>query len=320
MKALKSAFIALLVSLLPLLAAQESGTESIVVGLLKGPTGIGLERLLDNPPSLAGGKKLECVILPSIDLMISKIGRGELAFACLPTNTAALLYKAGTGYSLAAVIGNGMLSFLTNDASIGSASDLRGKKIQVSGQGAVPEYVFRAIIASKGMDSSKDVELLFGMAYPEAAAALIAGKIDSALLPEPFATMARSGNPSLRSPFDVQAEYALTGGTPDYPISVLAVNSAFAKADPSSAKAVLEAAKASIAWVKEHPAEAGALEEKLGFGLPGKTAAVSIPRTNYVFKTARAARPEIESLFRRFLDHSKEFSGGSLPDDGFYAF
>jgi NitT/TauT family transport system substrate-binding protein len=320
MKAPKSIAIALLAALLPLLPAQDGGKDRIVVGLLKGPTGIGLELLVENPPPLPGGKKFECVILPSVDLMISKIGRGELAFACLPTNTAALLYKAGTGYALAAVIGNGMLSFLTNDASIYSAIDLRGKRIQVSGQGAVPEYVFRSIIASKGMDPLKDVELLFGMPYPEAAAALIAGKIDSALLPEPFATMALSGKASIRSPFDVQAEYALTGGAADYPISVLSVNLAFAKSDPASAKAVLAAAKASIAWVREHPAEAGALEEKLGFGLPAKTAASSIPRSNYVFKTAREARPEVESLFRRFLEHSKEFSGGNLPDDGFYAF
>jgi len=320
MKASRASFIAIAAIISSGLAAQAKTPAAVKVGLLKGPTGIGLRKLMDEPPALPDGAPLECVVLPSVDLMVAMIGRGELDFAALPSNTAALLYKSGTGYALAAVIGNGMLSFLTTDASIKSVADLRGKRVQVSGQGAVPEYVLRAVIASKGMDPSKDVELLFGMAYPEAAAALIAGKIDSALLPEPFATMARAGSARVLSPFDVQREYAASGGAADYPISVLSVRTEFARKRPAEARAVLGACKSSLEWVRANPEAAGVLEAELGFGLPAKVAAASIPRTNYVFRTASDARAEIESLFKRFLEHAPAFSGGVLPDDGFYAF
>ncbi len=320
MKASRASLIAFAALIASGLVAQNKAPAVVKIGLLKGPTGIGLMKLMEKPPELPDGASVECLVLPSVDLMVGMIGRGELDFAALPSNTAALLYRSGTGYALAAVIGNGMLSFLTTDASIRSVADLRGKRVQVSGQGAVPEYVFRAVIASKGMDSTKDVELLFGMAYPEAAAALISGKIASALLPEPFATMARSGNPKVFSPFDIQREYAASGGAADYPISVLSVKAEFARKRPLVARAVLDACRASLEWVRANPEAAGALEAELGFGLPAKVAAVSIPRTNYVFKTAIEAREEIESLFRRFLEHSPAFSGGTLPDDGFYAF
>jgi NitT/TauT family transport system substrate-binding protein len=302
------------------LSAQGAGKDSILVGILKGPTGICMEKLAEKPLVLADGRKVECVILPSVDLMVARMARGELALAALPSNTAAIIHRGGMGYVLAAVTGKGMLSFITRDSSIRSVAGLRGKEIQVSGQGAVPEYVFRTILAARGLDPAKDLKLLFGMPYPEIASSLIAGRIDSALLPEPFATMALAGNKELQRPFDVQAEYASAGGAKDYPLSVLVIRKGFLTDDPEAARSILKAVEESIAWVKANPQEAGALAERLEFGLKASVAAASIPKANYVFETAKAAKPEIEALYRRFLAFAPESLGGSLPGEDFYAY
>lgn len=303
------------------LPAQEKVLPTtIVVGVLKGPTGIGLIRLVDKPLVLPDGRKVECAVVPSVDLMVAKLARKELVFASLPTNTAASLYKLDTGYALAAVTGNGMLSVLTRDPSIKGVADLRGKTLYASGQGAVPEYVLRAILTKASIDPDTGLSLRFGLAYPEIAASLIAGKIDTALLPEPFATMALSGSKELRQAFDVQKEYAGAGGAADYPISVLSVRSDFARAEPAAAVAILQAVKESIAWVKANPAEAGALAEKLDFGLKAAVATASIPKTNYVFRTAKESKSDIQALFSLFLARDPDSLGGALPDEGFYAF
>jgi NitT/TauT family transport system substrate-binding protein len=293
---------------------------SLVVGVLKGPTGVGLIKLVDSRAALPDGASVTYQIVPSVDIMLSKLTTGEVDIAALPTNTAAKLYNGGVGYSLAAVIGNGMLSYISSDPSVSSVASLKGREIAASGQGAVPEYVFRLILQKGGLDPDKDLRLDFSRPYPEAVASLVAGKIQDAVLPEPFATMALMGNPKLRVPFDIQALYAAAGGSSTYPISVLVVKKELAAKDPARVKAFLDAVKTSIAWTKANPAEAGAVVERLEFGMKAKVAEASIPKTNYVFSGAKEARKDVEALFKVFLKENPQSIGGKLPDDAFYAF
>lgn len=57
---------------------------------------------------------------------------------------AAKLYSAGIPLSLAAVVGDGMVSFLTSDPAVSSLADLKGKEIFVAGQGATRTTSFAA--------------------------------------------------------------------------------------------------------------------------------------------------------------------------------
>lgn len=303
------------------LCAQDAKSSSpLVVGLLKGPTGVGLARLADSQGAPAPDPAASYRIVPSVDIMLSKITTGEVDIAALPANTAAKLYNGGLGYALLAVIGNGMLSYVTADPGLTEVRALAGRKIFVSGQGSVPEYVFRMILSKNGLDPDASLSLDFTLAYPEAVAALVAGKIRDAVLPEPFATMALSGNPALRVPFDIQALYAASGGTADYPISVLVVKKETAAKRPDAVKVFLAAARESIAWTVANPADAGKIVERLEFGMKATVAEASIPKANYVFKTARDSKAEIETLFGILLRQNPASIGGKLPDAGFYAF
>ena len=190
--------------------------------------------------------------------------------------------------------------------------------MEVAGQGAPPDYVFRKILLSKGLRPDTDVVFGYSLAYPEIAQALIAGRVSLAMLPEPFATMARSGNRNLRPVSDIQEEWVAAGGSGNFPMTVLVVDGDWAASHRAALSTVLERLKNSIEWVVSNPAEAGALVEKHDLGLSAPVVAAAVPRSNYVFQSAANARPALESLYRAFLEFAPQAIGGALPADSFY--
>jgi NitT/TauT family transport system substrate-binding protein len=263
------------------------------------------------------GQRLKIVAVPSADMMAAKVISGEYAGAVLPVNLAAKLRASGLPIALGAVIGNGMLSLLTTDATFESLAGLKGKELNVAGQGATPEFLIRRLLKDSGMDPEKDLHLAFALPYPEMAAALAGGKISYALLPEPFVTLARMANPALRSPVDIRALWQKSTGMQDYPMTVIVfrTDGSITEAD---ARAILEAVHESIDFVERDHKKAAAFVEKNDLGLKAGVAEAAIPRSNYVFIRPRDARASIESLLQEFLKVSPAGIGGRLPDDYFY--
>jgi NitT/TauT family transport system substrate-binding protein len=300
---------------LPALFAE---SPSLLVGALKGPSGIGLIRLFESPPASGDAPIFKPVAVASVELMTAKIISGEYGAGVLPVNVAAKLRASGIPIRLAAVVGEGMLSFLSADRSIHSLADLRGKRIALAGQGATPDYLFRRLLRGARLDPAKDLRLDYSLPYPEAAAALAAGEIAYAVLPEPFSTMARQRNPRLEERLDLGALWKAETGQDSYPMTCLVVSSALADRRPELVRTLLAASADSIAWVASHPAEAGALVERHDLGLKAAVAAAAIPRCAFAFKDARSARPGIEALLDAFIELAPASVGGRLPDDGFY--
>lgn len=301
------------------LFSETAAPKPIVIGGLKGPSGVGMVKLFETPPSPPEGSIVQLIPVASADLMTAKLISGEYDCGVLPLNIAAKLYAAGIPIKLAAVVGDGMVSFLSADATIGSLPDLKGRTVNVAGQGATPDFLFRKLLKDAGLDPEKDLRLDYSLPYPEAAAALSAGKIACAILPEPFATMARTANPALRSTIDLGALWTSRTGQASYPMTAFVVSARLASERPQAIKAILDAYEASIDWVIAYPSEAGALVEKQDLGLKAAIAAKAIPLSAYVFTRAREARPSVEVLLGVFLNLAPASVGGKLPDEGFYA-
>ncbi len=297
---------------------QAQNQHTIAIAGLKGPSGIGMVKMFDAAPEIPD-VKVTMTAVGSADLVAAKVISGEFDAAILPVNVAAKLYTSKIAIQLAAITGNGMVSFLTNDSSIHSLSDLRGREVHVAGQGATPDFVFRAILRKNGIDPDKDLRLTYSLPYPEAALSLAAGKIRIAILPEPFATQARMANVDITSPLDLDFLWKKATNQASYPMTAFVVSKRIATYMPAAVKAVLIAYRDSIAWVRSNPAAAGVLVEKHDLGLKAAVASRSIPRSNYVFQTAGEARPAIEALLSVFLTMAPASIGGSLPDGAFYA-
>jgi NitT/TauT family transport system substrate-binding protein len=286
---------------------------------LKGPSGVGIIRLLDSPPMISGFNIKVEALAPQPELLAARFISGEAKVGILPVNMAAKIASSGRDLRVLAVIAEGMLSLLSSDPSVRSLGDLKGKTVEVSsGQGATPDFVFRRILTRRGIDPDRDLTLGYALSYPEITQSLIAGKVSIALIPEPFATMALLGKPELIVAADIQNEWKFSEGGSNYPMTFLVADGAFASANPVAVNGILDAVSDSIKWVNAHPAEAGVLAEKHDLGLRAPVVTAAIPKSNYVYTSAAEARPSIEALFKVFLEFAPASIGSVLPADRFY--
>lgn len=302
-------------------AAQAAPLEPLVVrvGALKGPSGIGMIGLFEDPPALPQAATAAFEAVPSADAMAAKLLSGELDAAVLPVNMAAKLYNAGLGYRLVAVVGNGMVKLVTTDPSLSSPADLRGRELYVAGQGATPEFLMRTVLPEVGLDPERDLRMVFNMPYPEMAASLVAGRIDSAVLPEPFATLALSGNRDAAVPFSLTELWRRATGQDDYPMTVFVVRASLIDERPAAVAALAAAYESSIRSTIADPVAAGTLVEKHGMGLKAPVAAAAIPACAFTFVAAPEARSAVEALLSVFIAAVPASVGGKLPDDAWYA-
>jgi NitT/TauT family transport system substrate-binding protein len=291
--------------------------QQLTIYTLKGPSGVGMIQLFSKLPT-AKGFKIKIEALADSQQMAARLISGEAKIGILPPNVAAKLASTGKPIQIAAVTGEGMLSLLSNSNSVTDIKSLKGKTVSVSGQGAVPEFVFKKILIANKLNPDKDLKLDYSLAYPEIAQSLIAGRIENAILPEPFATMALSGNKNIRKVGDIQEEWAKAGGSKNYPITVLVVNADFAKENPKLIETIMNSIKNSIDWVKKDPKAAGTLVEKYKLGPGASEITAAIPSSNYNFIRATDAKNDLVELFTIFLDFAPDSIGGSLPKDDFY--
>ena len=308
-------------------AVTEAQTrKEITVYSIRGPSAVALLSLFESPPQ-SDTYTVDVRVFPQADVLSALFISGEAKIGILPPNMAAKIAASGKKLQVAAVTGTGMLSLLSGDPAVRRIEDLKGKTVEVAGQGATPDFVFRKILQSKGMAPGKDITLGYALAYPEMALALAAGRIRYALLPEPFATMAMNANGKLTVVGDIQKEWEQITSDPgstgitdagNFPMTVLVVDADFARDNPNLVGAILTSIENSIQWVTSHPAEAGSLAEKYELGIPSNVVRDAIPRSNYTFIPLPQARAALEALFSVFLQYSPASIGGRLPSDSFY--
>lgn len=294
--------------------------ESINMAVLNGPSGMCFAYLFENVPAInATGISYEVCASP--DVLIPKLLKGEIDIGILPPNAAAKIYaKQPDSIVLAGVSGLGMLNLVSTDKSIKSLEDLKGKTVFVAGQGSTPEYVFRAVLEKSGYetgDAAGAVKLDFSIPASEMAAAIASGKIEYAVMPEPFATVATSKGNCFRA-LNLQELWQKSFGKETFPMTAIVVRKEFAAKYPETVRAFLREAEKAIGWTEQNPKDAAALVEKHTLGLKAAIAEKAIPNCAFSYMPAKKARPVIEELLNVFLSYAPESVGGKLPDNQFY--
>lgn len=298
-------------------SAQQSA-EKVLISILKGPSGIASAWMMSDPPQ-STGVELRFVTAASADLVTAKLISGEIQGGVLPVNVAAKLFNAGVPIQALAVVGNGMVKFLSGDPSIRRLADIRGRDIHIAGQKATPDYLFRFLADKESLKAGEDYRAIYNLAYPEMAAQLAAGMIDCAVLPEPFATQALLLNSSIRVAVDLDALWKEKTGFESYPMSLFVVSKALSMRQPQLVEAIGSAYARSIEWTNADPATTAKLIETLDLGMKAQVALVAIPRSNYVYIKASRAKASIEALLSLFLVSDPQSIGGKLPSGAFYA-
>lgn len=300
---------------------QAENPKVLHASVLNGPSGIGMAYLFENNPRLDGVKTtFETTASP--DVLLPKMVKGEIDIGILPTNAAAKIYNVNGLVVLGAVVGEGNLFVMSRDKSIKTIADLAGKKVSVAGHGSTPDYMLR-YMASKELieigEGANHINMDFSIPTAEIAPSLIAGKIDYALVPEPFATICQMKDQTIRRSLNLQELWmAYTDEAVNYPLTVCVIRKEFAEKYPNTTRSFLDAYRQSIEWTNENPVEAGKLVEKHTLGLPATIASKAIPNASFAFVPAIDAKGFVESLLTIFMHSSPESIGGKLPDDGFY--
>ena len=144
MKKYTSLFLAALMLAVLLLGcgATTAADEPVVIrlGSLKGPTTMGMVKLLNDAEAGLTANKYESTIAAAADELTPKLLKGELDVLALPVNAGSVLYnKSNGGVTMLAVNTLGVLYILEKGGeTVQSVADLKGKTIYATGKGNTP--------------------------------------------------------------------------------------------------------------------------------------------------------------------------------------
>lgn len=270
------------------------------IAILNGPSSIPCAYIIEENPEY---DFLNCA---SAQIALPKLIKGEADFGFLPPNIAAKVYTENNQDLIClGVCGYGNI-FLISKNEISDLSELEGKTIACAGQGATPEYVMNYILSEKQI---KNVTLDFSIPNAQIAPMLISGKIDYAVVPEPFVSVAQNSDSSVKS-LSISKEFSEVTGGKDFPMTVLVVNKKYAENHKKEISAFIKIYENAVTRTVANPKEAATLAEKNNLGLKAEVAENAIPNCAFLWKPAKKAKSEIEMLLKIFNQ--------TLPDSGFY--
>jgi len=297
------------------IAAADEATEKINVASLKGPTSMGLVKLMQDDKATGA---YDFTVAGSADEIVPLIAKGEIDIALIPCNLSSVLWnKTNGGVEIAAVNTLGVLYVVEAGDTIQSVADLNGKTVYSTGKGTTPEYALNHVLRLNGLDPAADLTIEYKSEATEVAAALSAGQATIAMLPQPYVTAVMAQNSALRVALSLTDEWARADGESQLVTGVVAVRKAFADENPEALKAFMDAYAASTAYVNENPEQAGAWIEELGIA-KAAIAAKAIPGCNIVCITGDEMKAAVSGYLKALYEAEPQSVGGALPDDSYY--
>jgi len=309
-KAMKR-FLALLLAALLLLSLASAQAAPLRVGALKGPTAMGLVKLMADSE---GGDAYAFSLFASPDALLPELVKGQLDLACIPVSLAAVLYQNTKGALRAVGINTlGVLYVLENGSKVGSLGDLAGRRLYASGKASTPEYVLSHLLGQAGVEG---VEVVWKAEHAEALAALLVDPEGLAMLPQPFVALALAKNPGLRVALDLNRAWEDLGqGRLITGVTVARSEALDARQD--EVVRFLEANAASAAFVNGNVKEAAALVGRFGI-LDAGPAEKALPHCGITLITGAEMKAELEAFYAVLFAQNPDAVGGAAPDDAFY--
>lgn len=298
-------------------------TQVKVAGL-KGPTSIGMIKMIDEQQTIGENTNVNYDILPTPDVLVSKLLNGEYDFATIPTNVASIIYNKKGEYQITGVPIWGVLYVVTNGIEINDWEDFKEQTIYPFAQASTPDVIFKYLLEKNNINL-EEVNFDYSIQQAELAQALVSGEVSIAVLPEPFVTATTMKNSDLKIQMDLQEEWKKVNATSSvipadasYPMTAVVVRKEFADNHPEIVEAFLKNYDDSIKWVNQNISDAAALVEKHEIGLTAKAAEQAIPRCNLKLVNTTDAQNYINYYLQVLNDFSPKTIGGQMPDENFY--
>lgn len=322
---MKKRFFSLLIVLIFMFSIVGCSKKEVEVGRdiniasLKGPTSMGLVDLYNKQDENKTKNNYNYKIVQSPDEIVAGLSKGDFDIAAIPANLAAVLYNKSEGKLLEISNINtlGVLYLASNDDSIQSIKDLKGKNLILSGKGATPEFVLNYLLRENGLDPNKDVNISFKSEHTEVVSSMIENKSDVALLPEPFLSVANeklnlTNIISLNDSWKESTNQNLITG-------VLVVRKEFLEDENNKLafNAFLEEYKQSVDFTNNSVDDAAVLIDKYEI-VKEDIAKKSIKNCNIVYIDGKEMKEDLKSYYEVLFNEDAKSVGGKMPDDGIY--
>ena len=297
---------------------------NINISVLNGTTGFGIAKLMDDVKSGKSTINNAKITVESDPFNItSGLINGTVDIAALPTNAAANVYnKTGGKIKIVAVNTLGVLYVVANGTKINISNEdgleaLRGKTVYCPAQN--PEFIFKALCQANGLEVGKDIIIDTAYAQPsDLRAAVIAGKADIAVLPEPMVTIAKSGNTAIYTAFDLTDEWNKVFDEGSLMQGCIVVRTEWLENNKEAFEAFMREYKASVEFVNTNTSDAARLIAAHGIFTNDKVAERAIPNCNIRYVDGEEMACGLNEFFKTLYSVAPASIGNKLPDENIY--
>lgn len=296
---------------------HNSEPVNIMIAGLKGPTSIGMIKLIDEKALNSEKYNVEYIAESAPDALTAKIIKGDVQISSLPINLASVLYNKTEGkVQIMAVNTVGNL-YIVGSEEISSIEELSGKTLGMSAKGSTPDFAMNYILKQNELDEK--VELDYSTDHATLAQSVIAEDTKVALLPQPFVTQVSMKNNNVKILLDLNEEWKKASlDSSELYTGCVVVNKEFAENNADFVKEFLSQYKESVNWVNENPKDASVLVEKNEIMPSAALVEKAIPNCGITFIPAKDIKSSLDGFYKILFDSNPASVGGILPDEAFY--
>jgi NitT/TauT family transport system substrate-binding protein len=323
MKTLRRLAVGMLVMVLTTAcAAPAIAPTTVNVASLKGPTTMGLVKLMDDASSGTASLDYQVEVYGTADEVVARLVQGDVDIALLPANLAAVVYQRteGTDAQIAVLAVNtlGVLSVVEAGGTVQSVADLEGRTVYSTGRGTTPQYVLEYVLGIHGLTAGVDLTVEYLSEATEVASKISTDPGALGVLPQPYVSVVESAMPQVRTALNLTDEWA--AGSPDSMLvtSVVVVRTAFAAEHPDAVAQFQADYEASTEFTNDHPTEAAPMIVNAGIVPNTAVGEAAIPECNIVYIAGDAMRAALGGYLDVLFAADPASVGGSVPGDAFY--
>lgn len=305
----------------PETTAEAEDDVTIRIGGLKGPTTMGLVKLIDEDANGTSKNDYEFTMVTAADELTALVATGKVDIALLPANVASVLYNKTEGNVAVIDINTlGVLYLVSGDTSITSVDQLKGKTVYLPGKGTTPDYSLRYVLSAAGL-SEDDVTLEFKSEASEVASVLAEDPNAIGLLPQPFVTAAMAQNENLSMIMDlaeVWDSFQPEEGGSRLVTGATIVNKTFLEENGDLVDIFLDEHKASIEFTETDLDAAAELIASHGIVAKAPIAKKALPFCNVEYIDGEEMKEALSGYLNVLFEQNPASVGGALPEDAFY--
>lgn len=296
----------------------------ISIAAMNGPTMMGLGKLFDTVKGQGDASKYKITKENTPDTVIAGLANKTYDVACIPCNNASIIYNSGNIDIQVAVINTTNVLYLVQKAGtpkITTLADLAGKTVYSPGQGSTPEFVFKYLLEKNNV---KNVTVEFETEGSTIAAGIktASSKYDYAVLPQPAATTAISGQGAAEEVLNLTKEWEKFQPDCDIVTGVLVVRRAFLVNNKNAFDKFLEDYKASVDFMTNTDNAENAAQYVVDMGIMPQTALAmaqkAVPKCGISFISGEDMKKSVSNFIEILYNQNKDSVGGAIPKNNFY--